>query len=412
MSATNFTTQLLIPNIIYILKTMSSKDTPMTAGQICEEITTLNYNTEQFGQSEQWKVSKITVRRALEILISQQESSGNSVLAHSLPSTFGGKVIVVSQKTQAQTRYRYYFEPLLSPADVSLIFGAITSNRYLTAAEKNFLISRQKTLSAFQEETLPSGTSDFAKKPAPSVSSHISPMPSNLLYHVNALHDAIEKQYKIQLYHGKFSLDENSHTVRFQAKTRKDPHILNPYALLWNGGSYYLLATEDTDETHHPKHFRVDRIYSVKPLPDAKTNVPVPRADIPKTLKNFFRKNPKTSQLEFNAAKYTATYPHMRIFENSKLLKCNIECTEPALSIFIDTFGGNMDFTNISRVERSHPSYGEAGAIYYSVNIRNVQYDNIFRFCLQYHADLKVLSPSELAEDIKTHLQESLKKYL
>lgn len=392
--------------IIFVLKKFSDREHPLSAPKIAD------YISEITGEEH---IAR-TIRRKLQHLATLQETSEESLINNTLCLTFGGHIVEVSNKGKMNIKKeqcQYYFQPLLNSGDLALICGAITSNRYLTDSEKNYLLEREKILGTITDDakTLDnaiqnlSNLSLFEKQTSDSVYGD-----SHLLKLVNQVYDAIENGYMIEIIYGIYDLESPKQKLRFRARNPEKPYKLNPYAMLWNNGAFYLLATHDGHD--NPVHFRMDRIVSIKPIvtPDD-ARIMQPRAPYPPMLKPYF-KPLGNRKYEFWIEKYTATFPLMGIYDETNFIDCKIECTSATLSILIDAFGTGLRIvpSPIPHNEKELDFHGKPQT-FLCVNLRNVQYDNILQFCLQQHTSLTVLSPSELVEDVKKGLLTSLEKY-
>ncbi len=409
---------LELPFIIFVLKKCSDKNHPLSVG----EIKTYMKNITGIEHSDK------TLRRKLQKFCALQNDPDEDLVNNTLFLTLGGRIFEVTNEREdiIKKQSRYYFEPLLDSGDVSMICGAIASNRYLTEQEKQYLVSREQFLAPMKndvEEITEEITDEEGKKvkeksyvftqlefpQKPSGKQDSSAPKVNLLHHVNQLHDAIEKGYAIQIIYGIYDLDEkNFRKIRFHARNQK-PYSLNPYAMLWNGGSYYLLATHRGYE--NPVHFRIDRILAIKPLPqkdDARENEPC--APLPDSLKPYFHFSEENKR-EFLPEKYTAVYPLMGIYDEEKQMNCYIECTAGTLSILIDTFGSNLVIlpSPLAHAKDELDIHGNPQQ-FFAVQIKNVQYDNILQFCLQQHASITALHPPKLVEDIEDGLLSALNR--
>ncbi len=407
-----FLTQLEIPFLMFILKKFSDKDAPLSANKIVQ------YMNHLTGEEH----SEKTLLRKLRNLCLLQNDSKDELINNTLFLTFGGCVVATTNEKSnphaKRVQSRYYFKPLLDAGDLAMICGAIASNRYLTQQEKAYLLSREQTLSAAEQipEDCAQAFSDPSAFPAllsdkPKDEKVPASQASNLLQHVNQLYDAIENGYQISLIYGIYDMDrQRTRHIRFRARNEANPYTLNPYALLWNGGAYYLLATHNGHD--NPVHFRVDRIVSIKPVPQKNdATQKEPRAALPESLKPYFTLRVGQPPL-FLPEKYTAVYPLMGIYDEEDFTSCLIECTADTLSILIDTFGNKLSIlpSPLPHGEDEVNFHGKPQQ-FFAVQIRQVQYDNVRQFCLQQHTSITALRPPKLVEDIRAQLGASLRKY-
>lgn len=411
----NLVTQFEMSLIIFLLKKLSSEENPLSVREIkgaLEELTELDH-------------SEKTIRRKLQKLCALSKEKNDSLIPSSLLLAFGGAVVETTNR--GTSILKYYFQPLLDASDVSMICGAIASNRYLTAAEKDYLLSREQFLAVLKNDVKEFTTKRIGKNgktetttykvfsptrlPEKPLSEQSSAHSTNLLQRINQLHDAVEKGYMIQVYYGIYTVDrKNKKRLCLQPRNPK-AYLLNPYALLWNGGFYYLLATHKGHD--NPVHFRVDRIMALSPLPQEQDKTLLePRAALPGSLEPYFRQNDDL-KYEFLPEKYTAMYPLMGIYDEADRTSCQIECTEGTMSILVDTFGSNLliEPSPVPHADDELDIHGNPQE-FYSVHIQNVQYDNILQFCLQQHASITALYPPRLIDDVETGLRAALERCL
>ena len=402
-------TQLEIPLLMFILKKLSHKDHPLSANKIADYLNLLTHHVH----------SEKTILRKLKNLCLLQRNEDDELINNTLFLTFGGYVVEIinNSPTKKYSQSRFYFSPLLDASDLALICGTITSNRYLTPQEKAYLLSREQTLSSADANTVDftknlENQKIFPKKlcQKPKLEKTYSTMSVNLLHHVNQLYDAIENEYQIELIYGIYDNPNNgSRRIHFRPRNPKKPYLINPYAMLWNGGSYYLLATHNGHS--NPVHFRIDRIISIKAvtLPEDVTKKQ-PRAALPQELFPFFIQ--KGDSLTFLPEKYTAVYPLMGIYDEANYMDCHIECTADTLSILIDTFGNDIAILESPlHHEPSEVNFHGKPQQFFMVQLKQVQYDNVKMFCLQQHSSVTALHPKKLVEDITNDLYASFSKY-
>jgi hypothetical protein len=324
----------LEPSFIFcVLKYFSSKENPLSAYDIAQ------YMEEITGQRHDQK----TILRKLKKLCAMTESlSGHASLAMTI--TYGGYIRSLSNQAShvRKVQTHYYFEPLLGPSEISMINGAVASNRFIDPDDKEYLLSVQNL--SVSRKPFPDGT--YADLPSPSArtgaSKESSPQGQTMLDIINQLYTAIENQYQIELVYGKYTLDpDKKRKVKLEIWNPDGvPYILNPYALLWNGGEYYLLCTRKGYDDN-PTHYRVDRMISVVPHLQENTSEPEASMPLPQRLKPFFTIKHKNEYV-FQSDRYTATYPLMGISREENLLDCYVECTTASLSILVDIFGSDI----------------------------------------------------------------------
>lgn len=399
--------------VMYILKTFTDKDHALTVGEITTYL--LNLTEAVFTPR--------TISRDLERIsvITQTLENTAPHIANAYYAHLGGKIIEIVPKKSH--RY-YYFEPFTSESDLSILCGAITSNRYLSEDEKKYLLTRQKLLNSFIG-------SDFIdpiiehQKMNPIHFSAIPRPPHNQirmidsktqLINIHTLYEAITEQTKIEASYGNYIADPTrKNKLDFQQKNKE--YLLNPYALIWNNGQYYLVATYDGQTT--PVHFRVDRFLTVhkRKNPEDQTQW-LTRDPIPEALKPYYKRG-SSKNLEFQNNEYTADFPlMMAIFSESDFIDAILECSTNTLALLVDTFGSSIKVCPSKIPHSVTTDYNGNEVEFVAAKIEHVQYSNVLLFCLQQQATVTnafspvfALYPPQLVDDIHHHLQQSVKRY-
>lgn len=424
----NLLKQCEIPLLYYILKTTTDQNHAMSVNEISEQLAALipaaipddNYFPER------------TLRRKIDRLTALESSSNPAFksVRQLLQMIFGGQIeyrkadgIATKKNTTGNgTQRRYYFNPILSSGDMDMILGSIQSNRYLSDEEKNYLLTRLRLLGpSFDYSETSFENSRYrhlfqidtpSKKPTPKANAKLPVDASTLLSHIQAIHNAIQNDYQICVVYGIYDIKDNSNRVFFRERNDGRAYILNPYAMMWNDGEYYLIATHQNNQK--PIHFRIDRILSVAPHtePDSKEFPnPISRKPLPPALGQFFHHKSGQTPV-FDAIKYTNVYPGMRIYNKSNLIDCRFECTPQSLQILIDYFGPDL------RLGPSPIKHNDAEVDYkgrpqkfLTATIKNIQYENALGFCIQQSQHLTLLAPQQLVDDVKASLKEISERY-
>ncbi len=405
--------------IILVLKNHSKKEAPLNAAGI-SKLLSLTYNC---------KGNENTVKTHMDKLA---EYFTDSTFGFMIQQAFGGcicRIVTtdIGSRGSKKPHASYYFEPLLTVSDISMIQGALESSMFLTDHEKAFLMEREGFLG-----TPTAYISSPSLTPRPKTMSfsdrekHPVAKTAWMLETVSILHTAIQKKQMLSLIYARYDLpknlpskegDSNLSVRPILTPVNSDhPYTINPYALLWNEGEYYLLATHEGHD--NPVHFRVDRIFSVDPVAKKDKHGQIlfenndprlsplyqKRSPIPAGLKEFF-----TDTGVFKATKYTSRYPKMNIYDGSvNLINASFECTNLTLPLLRDSFDPSMLSISLSKrkhsKEESLDLHGNP-LTFYIAQVHNVEYENIRRYALQYASLFTVTSPKELTEDVKAELK-------
>lgn len=396
--------------IITVLKYCSSEEHPLSAGDIANRLVSI---TQEYHDPK-------TVLRKLQDICALLEE-GDEKTCNAFVLTYGGYVCRTcpGDGKGKKPQYKFYFEPLLLPSDISMMQGAIASNRYIPPLEENYLLKTLELLAP--EEPLTEEELDAYLPTVPSryVNRKKGPKYMDLMGTVNTLHAAIEKKLQVELEYGHYIKDANTfRKISFVSKNPQKPYLLNPYALFWNHGEYYLLATHKGHD--NPTYFRVDRIVSVQLHRDEQQN-PLPRAPIPEDLRKYFTTE-KDGDEYFDTELYTSVHPLLALAQEEALTECVLECKSEALSLLVDTFGSTEilgDNIQIEASTREHVSKNNPGdktpsekpESYYTVRIPNIQPESIISFCVQHHSLVKVISPFMLVLAVSKEMIDSVTEY-
>ena len=406
--------------IIHILKTLSSKNHPLTISDIINSLQTIT--AEQFDTN--------TIKRNIENMVeifNSDPSDNYDEMRIAFINSYGGMIHrtetsaakIDPNRKKAYKKYQYYFEPLLSLSDINMLCASITSNRYLNEAEKKYLTTRISTLSPYH--AVPKRSSMYSRQKDVSINDDLYNVLTNptelferqndsirnaigtkqknarhkpLLDIIQIIDHAIRHKLKIKFRYGIYNFDETSFTLEhMKLIDRGKTYIVNPYVLCWNNGFYYMICTNPSQDA--PYHFRVDRIISVEETNDKADN-------LPKTLKPFFKGK------EFLTEKYTKTYPYMSIYEEPDRVDCTFDISANSLSILVDYFGRDIQ---IEKTDREAPDYNGKMWPVLRATITNIEYPCLKLFTIQHHQLLKVVKPQKLIDDLTQELTVSLNKY-
>ncbi|MBQ7924936.1 MAG: WYL domain-containing protein [Lachnospiraceae bacterium] len=322
-------------------------------------------------------------------------------LEKSYALTFGGYICLSESQKNG-----YYFEPYITAADMHTLQGTIRSNRYISAVDKEYLHS---VLDQAAPQTSITDADFIPHLPvSPDHPTAKDTSDGDLFYQkhtdfmgvVGTLYEAITDKTQVAVTSGQYTIS-NRHKRKVVFQKNPEPDILNPYALFWHMGDFYLLATKAGEQT--PMHLRVDRLVDAKHLP-------IPRLPVPERLLPYF--DPQTE--EFLSEEYGSAYPLMTPSQEEDLILCKLECRADALSILVDTFG--VEKLQIEHSPISHQddlaTLHRPDSAYFTVRIDRVQYENIREFCLRYRHLVTALQPTRLATDMFLASCDDFARYL
>ncbi len=378
--------------LVYILRTKTNRDNPMLYsrkgldGTVCSELAAHTGNVLSEKQAK-------TVERCLEVLTDMgrwltdnRSGSERKSIAYMAYVIFGGRVCI-SKDANAGTAY--YFEPWLSPADVSLICAAVESNHYLSAGERNFLLENTvNALGINRGESFYKRDEDDDPWKLPETQGYNFEF--TMLKRIAILHEAIRRGFKIRLKYGCYVCGKKRPV--FAEKNPDKESVLNPYAIIFLRGQCYLVATHEGYK--NPTHYRIDRIYdlAVKTVLQNGEEIAVPREEMPAALKAYFKEG------YFLSEKYAADHSLMAYQSARDRKVCEFLIDEKQLSIAVDHFGTQLNLLD----------QGEGRLL---VRVK-ADYENIKLFCIQQCIFVSPVSPPELKADVKESLKAAYDKII
>lgn len=403
-----------LPLFIFVLKRRSDEEHAIHAPTIFLYVKSL---FDEVGYFDNNKLSVKTVLRTLQHFIQAKQLHPDDPVILAIEQTFGGTICCTTKTNAKNAVQYYYFEPFLDATDISLIQGSILSNQFLSQEEKNYLKHSLLTISSmtwtFSEEEnadLYLSASELPGKPLPptrrkQLADNLIPQTSSLLLsHLNQLQDAIENKYCIDIIYGHY--DVNAKTQICFQPTTKTSVTLNPYAILWDRGHGYLLATNVAIASKGVLHYRIDRLISIHPhFENAGDEFPMSREIIPPSLSPYFAT--KKGKRIFQPELYLHQHPHMGIYEKENLISCQLACTSRTIAVLIDYFGHKIQI----QPAKNQPDDTQDDVRNLVVTLDRVQYENIKLFCLSHLTSVRAIAPKGLVDDIKDSLQSLLTSY-
>ncbi|MBO7502961.1 MAG: WYL domain-containing protein, partial [Clostridia bacterium] len=185
-------------------------------------------------------------------------------------------------------------------AEMKLLVDAIQSSKFITEKKSDALIKKLTDMASEYEAA--------QLKRQVVVRGRVKTMNESIYYFVDDVHRAIAENRQTRFEYMKWNLDK-------KMEPRRDhPYVVSPWALTWDDENYYLIAYDE--EAKAIRHFRVDKMKSIKILSEKRTG------------RDCFR--------EFNLAKYTKMSFGMFGGETEKV---TIAFRDELVGVMLDRFG-------------------------------------------------------------------------
>ena len=158
-----------------------------------------------------------------------------------------GIEIGIEEKDSEQTRYCWK-EREWDPSELQLLIDAVSSAQFIPKSRSEKFISRlAKMAGPSHEDKL---------KPQILISERVKAKNRKMIYSVQAIRKAIERNKKITFRYLKYT--ENKTQVPRHEGTEEEYYVISPYATVWNNDRYYLVGW--SDKRQKVVAFRIDRM--------------------------------------------------------------------------------------------------------------------------------------------------------
>ena len=135
--------------------------------------------------------------------------------------------------------------------ELKLLVDSVQSSKFITHKKTMTLIRKIEKLASIHEAQL--------LQRQVYVKNRIKTMNESIYYNVDAIHDGISQDRKIQFKYFEYTVEKTRHY-------RKDGafYVVSPYALTWDDENYYMVAFDS--EAGIIKHYRVDKMTDISTL--------------------------------------------------------------------------------------------------------------------------------------------------
>ena len=132
--------------------------------------------------------------------------------------------------------------------ELKLLVDSVQSSKFITHKKTTTLIQKIETLASIHEAQL-LNRQVFVKN-------RIKTMNESIYYNVDAIHNGISQNRKIQFKYFEYTIEKKRHY-------RKDGafYVVSPFAMTWDDENYYLVAYDT--EAGIIKHYRVDKMTEI-----------------------------------------------------------------------------------------------------------------------------------------------------
>ncbi len=361
--------------ILSILRSYSTGDHPLSISEIKERIE-FEFPEEFNGKAPDVK----TIRNQLNAMIETIKASDSLQLGFSIECCIrdNDRFIPVStelsedeenndvKKGRSATKY-YYYQSIFEDSEISMLMDSLEAHNYLSAVDISELVIKLSSLapglfSEYSSKIYTSGSSD----------PRIDNFQAYLLENLRILHEVIGR--KEFAYITKYYYDKNMDLI----PESYEPVLIRPLKLMFNNGYYYLIAVQysTTKKKYFNVHYRVDRIGDIEP-----------------------HKPTRQERIDFKGEKpgdpaaYRLHHPVM-YGDDLTRVRMYVTNTHFMLNTLADYFGSAATITEL-----------DDNVLEVSVT---ASIGGMHLFAMEYCANVRIVSPAELADRVKKDLSKAL----
>ena len=245
----------------------------------------------------------------------------------------------------------------LSMPDLQILVDAVSAAQFIPQKRSEELVAELSSMAR------PSHVQEL--RPQILVSEHVKAKNKNMIYAVQEIRRAIDRNKKIRFRYLEYNTEKQQ--VRKHEGTDEEWYVVSPYATVWNDERYYLVGW--SDKRDQINIYRIDRMEVPKLLPNKR--VPAPEG--------------------FDIRDYTDKVFRMYGGPEEKVtLRCSMEILDQV----IDRFGDGIDI--------------RAGKKHFTVTVPVSLSTTFYAWVFQYVGKMSILSPEHVRESYAGYLEEAL----
>ena len=172
-----------------------------------------------------------------------------------------GYEIAVRERNGMPTEYAYLGRKFSMP-DLQILVDAVSTAQLIPQNKSEELIAELSAMAG------PSHVNEL--QPQILVSEHVKAKNTNMIFTVQEIRRAIDRNRKIRFRYLEYNLEGKQ--VRKHEGTNEEWYVVSPYATVWNDDRYYLMGWSDKREKIVV--FRIDRMEVPKQLPNRRVPPP------------------------------------------------------------------------------------------------------------------------------------------
>ena len=204
----------------------------------------------------------ITTSNLLRLMEAEGQEGSKRTLRRNIQSLQNcGYEIGIREKNGGSTEYAWLGRKWSMP-DLQILVDAVSAAQFIPQARSEELVSMLSEMAG------PSHVQEL--HPQILVSEHVKAKNVSMIYTVQEIRRAIDRNKKIRFKYLQYTLDKIQ--VPKHEGTPEEEYVVSPYATVWNDDRYYLVGW--SDKRQKVAVFRVDRMKIPKQLPNRRVPPP------------------------------------------------------------------------------------------------------------------------------------------
>ena len=204
----------------------------------------------------------LTTAELLELMEKEGQEGFKRTLRRNIASLQNcGYDICVTEANGMPTEYAYLGRKWDMPA-LQILVDAVSAAQFIPQNKSEELIAELSAMAG------PSHVNEL--QPQILVSEHVKAKNTNMIFTVQEIRRAIDRNRKIRFRYLEYNLEGKQ--VRKHEGTNEEWYVVSPYATVWNDDRYYLVGWSDKREK--VVVFRIDRMEVPKMLPSRRVTPP------------------------------------------------------------------------------------------------------------------------------------------
>lgn len=306
----------------------------------------------------------ITVQQLIDALAANDVSAERKTIYADIQALqwFGFDIVVLRGR---QNQY-YWGERQFQLPELKLLVDAAQSAKFITEKKSNELIGKISNLASRHEAGL--------LRRQVYVQGRVKAMNESIYYTVDLLQSALSQGKQISFQYYEWAIDRTCpRNIARRWRRQGQPYQTSPWALVWDDENYYLVGYDDTDGIF--KHYRVDKMANLSLLDKAR--------------------NGAAAFENMDMAQYTKRTFGMYggVQQDVKLRFAN-----HLIGVVVDRFGKNV----LATLD---------GDDHFVVMVQAVVSPQFLAWVLGFGAEVKVLSPPCVVQQLKETLNKVLNLY-